>query len=297
MLGLILIVFTIVLLINIYLSRKQRQELDRKTFPIEQKFFDTDQTINLPEIEFDNTTPRIIYRCHKDSESVKNYQKAIDISLQNNPDYEYKFFSDLDIENFIKQYYDDRILTAYKSIKKSYGPARADLFRYLLIYIKGGIYMDVKSGATDCLEKILRKSKGKLLVSNWTEFPIKYIPGYHIDEMYYSYVFQNSCGEFQNWHVISGKGNPVLKHLIRQVVTNIEKGILDKQLYKNGKYSVLYMTGPVIYTHIVEKYIDTENVLWLSKNCGGVLEYKLVDHKKIEKDDHYMKQKDPYILV
>ena len=35
------------------------------------------------------------------------------------------------------------MLNIYNSIDESYGPCRADLFRYLILYDKGGIYLDI----------------------------------------------------------------------------------------------------------------------------------------------------------
>ena len=47
--------------------------------------------------------------------------------------------------DFIKSSYGQREIASYNRINKSYGAARADYFRYLLLYQKGGVWLDAKT--------------------------------------------------------------------------------------------------------------------------------------------------------
>ena len=49
--------------------------------------------------------------------------------------------------NYIRREYGESILSCYLRIDPVYGAARADLFRYLLLYRTGGVYLDIKSAA------------------------------------------------------------------------------------------------------------------------------------------------------
>jgi mannosyltransferase OCH1-like enzyme len=68
------------------------------------------------------------------------------LKLQN-PEYNYYLYDDDDIDNFIKTYY-PKYWTSYKMLAPEYGAARADFFRYMVIYHYGGVYLDIKSGAS-----------------------------------------------------------------------------------------------------------------------------------------------------
>jgi len=60
--------------------------------------------------------------------------------IEQNPAYTLFYFDDNDRFNFIKDNYDKRYIDAYfKLIPKAY---QADLFRYLILYKYGGVYMD-----------------------------------------------------------------------------------------------------------------------------------------------------------
>ena len=62
----------------------------------------------------------------------------------NNPAFNYQLFDDNDCYNFIKANFDKSVLNAYASLIP--GAYKADLWRYCILYINGGIYLDIKYG-------------------------------------------------------------------------------------------------------------------------------------------------------
>jgi len=60
-----------------------------------------------------------------------------------NPEYDYQFYDDERIDNFIRDEFGQEIFNLYKRI--SIGAAKADFFRYAILYKKGGIYLDIDS--------------------------------------------------------------------------------------------------------------------------------------------------------
>jgi mannosyltransferase OCH1-like enzyme len=87
-----------------------------------------------------------------------------------NPEYQYRFYSNDDCDDYISTYFSKEILSAYRSINSSYGAARADLFRYLVIYQEGGVYLDLKSSTTLPLSTVLLDDD-KYILSNWDNSP------------------------------------------------------------------------------------------------------------------------------
>lgn len=180
--------------------------------------YSLDETIELPKIIKDNYIPKIIYRTHKNIETLKKYQEVLDKTKKLLPDYESKNFFNDDIDKYIKNNFSKRIHNAYKSINPNYGSARADFFRYLIIYKEGGIYLDIKSGPVKNLDNITENLNGKLAFSNWKNFPLKFLPLLYFDQLYFAPFLDNLYGEYQNWYIISGKGNPILGKVIQQMV-------------------------------------------------------------------------------
>lgn len=101
--------------------------------------------------------PKIIYQTWK--------TKNLDVKLQNirnkiqnlNPTYEMKLFDDNDIEEWIKNTFNDTIIyNTYKKLK--IGAGRADFWRYLILYQNGGIYLDIDSNINKPLDLLIQES-------------------------------------------------------------------------------------------------------------------------------------------
>jgi len=102
------------------------------------------------------TIPKVIYQTWKSKNLPIQIQKHIDEMLSYNLDYEYIFYDDNDIKEFIKDNYDKKINLAYDMLK--IGAAKADLWRYLILYKNGGIYIDVDSKIKKPLNDLINEN-------------------------------------------------------------------------------------------------------------------------------------------
>ena len=152
------------------------------------------------------------------------------LKLQN-PEYKYHLYDDNDILAFITTHYPE-YLESYNMINSDYGAAKADFFRYMVVYHYGGVYFDIKSGASVPLRKII-KPKDEFVSSGWSWlYPEKYI----------------------NWCIMAKKGHPLLKY----VLDGINDAIKSYELEKDGvgQQGVLNLTGPYRYSNILEQHVS-----------------------------------------
>ena len=88
----------------------------------------------------DNISNPLIQTYHNKSKIPYDVYKNI---KQYAPEYNHIIMDDDDIKIFLKKYYTDIVYDTFISLKK--GAHKADLARYCLLYIYGGIYMDIKT--------------------------------------------------------------------------------------------------------------------------------------------------------
>ena len=183
------------------------------------------------------------------------YKKDLPIELQNNvnqlklmnPDWSYKIYDDSDIENYIELHYPE-LVAIYHKINPIYGAARADFFRYLLIYNEGGVYLDIKSSVTKPLDEII-KNDDVYLLSHWNNDL-----GESQENAGLHHRIDNPYGEFQQWHIVAAKGHPFLKAVIDNVCHNIH--IYNAFFNQTGRWGVLNVTGPIAYTLAITPYLN-----------------------------------------
>jgi mannosyltransferase OCH1-like enzyme len=69
-------------------------------------------------------------------------QKCVDELKALNPEFEYFLYDDEDCHNFIRDNFDKDVVESFDTLVP--GAYKADLWRYCVLYIHGGIYLDIK---------------------------------------------------------------------------------------------------------------------------------------------------------
>jgi hypothetical protein len=241
--------------------------------------------------------PRILVQTH-------NYDRFDDVQIENkkimqnlrdtNPNWDYRYYNDTDSRNFIKYSMPGRVLDAYDSINPLYGPAQADLFRYIAIYVHGGVYLDCKSDTSIPLDDIFQY-KESLFLAQWSSIAP------------WSETVGMKGGEFINWAIAAPKNDPILYHVIMYIVENIEKESKKPiEDHQTGKKGVLKLTGPIAFSLGVGDYMEKNKypliVYPSAKELGLNYISPLNDNNKSKKHydeqqvTHYSKLTEPIIF-
>lgn len=77
-----------------------------------------------------SSIPKIIHQTFGSTVLPELIQKNVEALKDTNPDWEYRFYDDQDIFDFIRKNYSYQVLKAYNSINPMYGAARAGFFRF-----------------------------------------------------------------------------------------------------------------------------------------------------------------------
>ena len=186
--------------------------------------------------------PKVIWQTSRDKNKIPlplvnciNMLKAI------NPTWEHRLFDDKLQLSELRSVCNERFMRAYNRIEPLYGAARADLFRYVMIYLYGGAYFDLKSGTSRPLDDILRIDD-TFIISQWDNGPNGLFPGVG----YRKSINDIPGGEYQQWFIIAKPGHPFLAASIERALHNIET--YNPFIHGYGGDSVLRLVGPDVYT-------------------------------------------------
>lgn len=155
--------------------------------------------------------PKVIYQTFETMVLPSRFVDAINTWLIRNPEYKYKYYDAGDRIRFIQKYFEDRVSKAYDKLIP--GAYKADFWRYCVIYIKGGVYVDIKMGAKMPLKEIIDADTEMLFVNDEPE------------------------GMLYNAFFASTARNSLLYDVIMKIVHNIETDYYGT--------SPLFPTGPV----------------------------------------------------
>ena len=214
--------------------------------------------------------------------------------LFNNPGWTYKLYTNNDIESFIKENYGDAVLSYYHRIDPQYLAVKADLFRYLLLYKKGGVYHDLKIDFSIPFDQSLRNDD-EYILSHWDNLPGDEHEGWGL----FNDKFKNiPRGELLMGFLMSKPGHPFLKNIIIEVLRKIDA--YNPHIHNIAWWGTMNTTGPVMYTTTIYRMINDPSLLEgaqyrfaeIKKDLG--FQYAVDKIKKVLKTD-YRKATHPII--
>ena len=195
----------------------------------------------LPPFEQGLCVPKLIHQTFQTKNLPPDFEHNVENLIALNPGWVHKIYDDADIVRFIDEHYDITIKNYYFKINPRYGAARADFFRYLLLYKFGGVYLDIKSTISKPLDSIL-KPGDQYLLTQWENKAGDNREGWGKS----TYLGDIPGGEFQQWHIVAAAGHPFLKSVIERILNNIDH--YNPWIHGTGGNGVLRLTGPIAYT-------------------------------------------------
>ena len=249
----------------------------------------------MPERPQGAAIPKIIHQTYRSRQLPAIIENNVANLRRLNPSWDYRFYDDDDVLSFIGGNFSDRVLERFRRINPRYGAARADLFRYLLMYKVGGVYLDIKSSATKPLDEVLLKDD-MFVLSQWDNA---------IGEPHQNWGFHKELGgiaggEFQQWHIISVAGHPFIKAVLESVMRNINA--YNPALHGTGQLGVVRCTGPIAYTLAIAPLLELHRHRFAHSKQDLGLEYSLFDSSggQSHKDlflTHYTRLDEPVVNV
>jgi len=97
--------------------------------------------------------PKHIYQTWKTKEISDSLKPYVQSWKDINNDYEYTLFDDEDCIEFLSRHFESDVVRAYDTFAP--GAFKADLWRYCVLYIHGGVYVDLDTLCVDSINKYI----------------------------------------------------------------------------------------------------------------------------------------------
>ncbi len=168
--------------------------------------------------------PKTIYQTYKNCKLPLITKWHIYRLKKRNPNYDYQFYDDSMAEDFIKQEFDTEIFDLFQRIQ--IGAAKADFFRYAILYKRGGIYLDIDSLFKAGIDDILLLDDCAVIS-----------PASHKKN-------------FVQWALFFEAGHPFLEKTMELMIDNLKEN--------KYPYNVHRMTGPTVYTEAIFSCLEEQ---------------------------------------
>ena len=152
-------------------------------------------------VEEEDIVPRKILQTYKTKDSVPSF--VFKNIRDKNKDWEYIFYDDEKIIQFLKDEYPPQVLKKYKSFSR--GAHRADLFRLCWLYKNGGVYIDIDTEILEPLDSIVEEKKFTMPLT----------------------IGDDDHPRLLNAFIIANKGNPLLMECIEGIMQVEDRDLKD----------------------------------------------------------------------
>jgi hypothetical protein len=202
--------------------------------------------------------PRNIFQTWERKNVSSDFKTLIETWINNNPNYAYFLYDESERKEFIKKYFDKTIYNAYCRILP--GAFKADLWRYCILYIYGGIFVDIDTICINSIDSFLNEDIEFMTLVDLNNSP--YLGTYNL----------------ANGFIASVAKHPILLDCIHRTVYNVENNIIP--------YSNLDFSGPGILGKSTNKFLELpEETSFIGKE-GIIHNIKLL---KFEFNTEYVK--------
>lgn len=191
--------------------------------------------------------PNIVHYSFKSWNLTDDYYKHIERNKQICSNCEFIFYNNQDQDNFINTYFNQRIINAYYHINSCYGAMKCDFFRYCVLYVMGGIYIDIKSAFKVPIFRLIQKKDVCLLdILRQGEPWRKYHPTH------------------EQWCLMFAPQHPYLLSMIQLMVSYIERQYIPRirNYHLSTKDKILNLTGPDAFTRAIYRVVKKKQAAY-----------------------------------
>jgi len=171
------------------------------------------------------------------------------------------FFDDCEMASFMRQHFSEHpVLEVFEQLRVP--AAKADVWRYCVLYKEGGVYCDIDSALSIPLHDILKDNPHELLSFEGNLWRDQLEVGNYADASSFletmparvSKLLDHPDNTVLNWLLCFEKGHPLLEEAIAVIVRNFHfyRGKSFASMWK----AVIHCTGPLALTQAAWRWME-----------------------------------------
>lgn len=172
-----------------------------------------------------------------------------------NPDYSFSFYDDAAMSTYMETHYAGHpILPVFRDLRIP--AARADVWRYCILYREGGVYCDIDSALGVPLRQVIHDDMSELISFESNLWRDSFDPAYADSGVFMSAPPPAAQAKLEhpdhlvlNWLLCFEKGHPVLGEAIGLIVRHFP--FFQGKQFASVWKAVIHCTGPLALTQAV----------------------------------------------
>ncbi len=194
--------------------------------------------------------PNVVYQTWISNKLGRTHFKNLEKFRNLNPDYSFEFFDNIRMDNYMKEYYGDHpIYQIYMNL--NFGAPKTDIWRYCILFQRGGVYFDINKSVNLPLREIIYKNDKAIisfeqnLIRDYIDWDI---PSIAREKLNYPDLI------IINWGFAFTAGHVFLSTIIENIVK--EYPIWRMKIVPKIKDAGVQFTGPLMMTKSIWQALE-----------------------------------------
>lgn len=218
---------------------------------------------------FHPSIPGVLYQTSESGLLGKTHYHEVQRFRDLNPGIRFEFFDRSRRDQYMRCHWQGHPLLAIYE-RTLFGPMKADLFRYCILWQRGGMYCDIKSRFLAPIDQIL-DSHAEVVVSYEDRFANVAAPAPAICHL------QHPQRLALQWALMVAPGHAILRNVLDSIV--YRAAAFQGICFKHPQAAICSFTGPGCYTQALWSWVSTEHDLSGLQQVGidfdGCAEYSM----------------------
>lgn len=213
--------------------------------------------------------PRKVYQTWETRFIGKTHYKQIKEFQDINPDFDFILFDKKNRDLYMQDYWGSHLISEIYN-NAQFGPMKADIFRYCILYERGGVYFDISKGCSVPLKTLLAANLDGLL--SFESGQSSYLPSLECMKS-----IQHPEKLCLQWGMGFKKGHIILEKMISNICDYYP--FYKGRVFESPKSAILQFTGPGMFTKSVRDVASLNglgniNQAGIDFNGHGIFEMK-----------------------
>jgi mannosyltransferase OCH1-like enzyme len=213
--------------------------------------------------------PGVLYQTSESNLLGKSHYREVQRFRDLNPGIRFEFFDRSQRDQYMRRHWRGHLLLEIYE-NALFGPMKADLFRYCILWQRGGMYCDIKSRFLLPIDEILDPS-AEVVIAYENRFANVTPPASVMSRL------QHPQRLALQWALMVAPEHPMLRNVLDSIVHNAVT--IQDVCFEHPQAAICRFTGPGCYTQALWSWVATEHPLSGLQQAGidfeGCAEYSM----------------------
>ena len=192
--------------------------------------------------------PKKVYQTWEYRTLGKTHYKQIEKFRDLNPEFDFIFFDAKQRDEYMEKHYAQHpIAKVYRS--GLFGMVKADIWRYCILWERGGLYFDSNRWCTVPLRSLFSDNTRALISFESNVSPLLPSPAV-------AKLLTLPHNNILSWALFYEKGHPFLQKMIENIVDYYP--FFQKRIFDSPKQAILKLTGPLMLTKSIYEALEKD---------------------------------------